>query len=358
MQINKPFVDEGFKSLAEAIQKKREGNLDEAYVLLLDAARKHPTNNDVVENLWSLGVETGKENEAAEFLIRLIENEIRRNKMDVALNHFENLKEKIPQASLHLTYKFMLMKYLTERKDFKEAKELADGLIEEVDLNSSGELLQNFASTALEFSPLIAKKVIGLCLQHPGISEDQKDELKIEYDKLQKELQPTTTVSNEKPLTNGAESQLAVEPDRSERSLATKQSIIAIKATPLSLKDGKIALNMEGLGQQLLPLNSVRSIATAEITSPQEIPFLLIDLFLDDPKTNAIKIRTIRLFSTEFDAKKLFPSFQDDWEALKGFISVLLKVSGATAYPDQDSVLLDPPLNFYSIKEYEKSILS
>jgi len=365
------FVDEGYKAFEEAMLKKSEGKLDEAYALLLGAARKNPTNNDVVEGLWNLGVELGKENEAAEFFIRSIENEIRRDQMEIALNNFMDLKEKIPQASLSLTYKFMLMKHLTERKDFKEAKELANELVEEVDLNSSGGLLQNFASTALEFSPLIAKKVIELCLQHPGIPVDEKDKLKTELDELQKRLQATEPVNNVeqvtteaksqlevKPVTTEAESQLAVEPDRSETSLITKKSIVAIKATPLGIKNGKIDLNMEGFGQQLLPLNSVQSIAAAEISSPQEMPFLLIDLFLDDPKTNSTKIRTIRLSSIDFDPKKLFPGFQDDWEALKAFISILLKVSGATAYPDQDSVLLDPPLNFYSIKEYEKSILS
>lgn len=252
----------------------------------------------------------------------------------------------------------MLMKHLTERKDFKEAKELANELVEEVDLNSSGGLLQNFASTALEFSPLIAKNVIELCLQHPGIPVDEKDKLKTELDELQKRLQATEPVNNVEQVTTEAKSQLEVEPDGSETSLITKKSIVAIKATPLGIKNGKIDLNMEGFGQQLLPLNSVRSIAAAEISSPQEMPFLLIDLFLDNPKTNSTKIRTIRLSSTDFDPKKLFPGFQDDWEALKAFISILLKVSGATAYPDQDSVLLDPPLNFYSIKEYEKSILS
>ena len=47
-----------------------------------------------------------------------------------------------------MTCKFMLMKYLTERKDYKEATELTRELIEEIDLNSSPVLLQDFARTA------------------------------------------------------------------------------------------------------------------------------------------------------------------------------------------------------------------
>ena len=46
------------------------------------------------------------------------------------------------------------------------------------------------------------------------------------------------------------------------------------------------------------------------------------------------------------------------FHALKVFVSVLLKLSGATAYPDEDSILLEAPQTFSSIEDYEKSILS
>jgi len=149
-----------------------------------------------------------------------------------------------------------------------------------------------------------------------------------------------------------------VEPDKPERSPSPNQPIMAIKATPLNVKDGKIALDMGQLGQQLLPLNKVKSIDVAEIAPDQELPYLLIDLFLDDPKTKDQKIRTIRLLSTSFDATKFSPGIQDQQDALKVFVSVLLKLSGATAYADEDSILLDAPQRFSSIENYEKSILS
>jgi hypothetical protein len=154
------------------------------------------------------------------------------------------------------------------------------------------------------------------------------------------------------------EGQPVVGPDKPESNPAQNQPIMAVKATPLSVNDGKIALNMDEIGQQFLPLNKVKSIAVAEIAPDQEPPYLLIDLFLDDPKTNDHKIRTIRLLSTCFDPTKFSPGIQDQQDALKVFVSVLLKLSGATAYPDQDSILLDAPQSFSSIENYEKSILS
>jgi tetratricopeptide (TPR) repeat protein len=618
------FVDEGYKALEEAKLKINEGKTDEAYVLLLGAARKNPMNRDVVEGLWNQGKELGKEKEAEEFFSRLIESEIRRDQMDVAFVHFMDLREKVPQASISATCKFMLMKYLTERQDYKEAKELAAELIKEVDLNSSPVLLQDFASSASEHSPEVAKKVSEMCLQHPGIADFQKDALRTRLKELENriqaapaesdmgqtenvmssmgyeskgpesqsepgaevqpladsvsqtreeligqvavtpeskpavvtemqyktrpegqpavkpegqpevepedqlsaapksqpeaesEVQPEVKLesrpgiepanqpaaeSDAQPLADSvgqtkeelvgqvgvtpeskpavvteiqyktrpegqpavkpegqpavkpesqpevepqgeplvepegqpravkenqpdvepevqpevksdsqagivpenqsaaepevqpeikpetqpgiepesqpaveleiqplaesvgqAEEELSdqgdVEPEKPGTSPSPNQSIMAINAVPLNVKDGKIDLNMDQIGQQLLSLNEVKSIAVVEIAPEQQQPYLLIDLFLDDPKTNDHKIRSIRLLSTGFDATKFSPGIQDQQDALKVFVSVLLKLSGATAYPDEDSILLESPQSFCSIEAYEKSILS
>jgi len=701
------FVDEEYKAFEEAKLKINEGKADDAYVLLLGAARKNPMNRDVVESLWNQGNELGKEKEAAEFFIRLIESEIRRDQLDVAFVHFMELRGKVPQASISMTCKFMLMKYLTERQDYKEAKELTSELMEEVDLNSSPVLLQDFARAASEHSPEVAKKTTEMCLQHPGIADFQKDALRTKLKELENriqaapaesdmgqaetdmrsmgheaepgfvpesqpgsgpevqpladsvgqtreeligqvgvnpeskpavvteiqyktqpegqpavkqesqpvvepqgesevksesqpevkpgsqplvepegqlsatpenqsaaepevqplaesigqaeeelrgqsgvdaenkpvvipesqsaakpevrpfadsvgqtqeelrgqrgvnpenkpavvseiqyktqpegqpavkqesqqviepqgeplaepegqlsavpesqpvvesEVQPAVELESQpgiepesqpagepevQPLAESIgqaeeelsgqsdvepdvqrgpeplgqpeiesgskpavepqsepvvesegqpsvvpESQTAAEPvdqtevepgiefgvesegqpevesDKPEISPSPDQSIMAIKATPLNVKDGKIALNMDQIGQQLLPLNKVKTIAVAEIAPDQQQPYLLIDLFLDDPKTNDHEIRSIRLLSTTFDPTKFSPGIQDQQDALKVFVSVLLKLSGATAYPDEDSILLDSPQSFFSIEDYEKSILA
>jgi len=345
-----------------------------------------------------------------------------------------------------------------------QIKKLASELIEEVNLDSAPGLLQNFASAASEHSPEIAKKVIEICLEHPGIGDEQKNVLKTKLKQLQSSLTETPAVSDmgeaheavsnaehvtaelerqlglkpevqsgvesegqsgvkpesqpvaeprvqpladsvgqtreeligqrevnpeRKPAVvseiqyktqlegqkavepevqpgaepesqSGAEPEVqqGVEPDEPERSPAPNQPIMAINATPLNVKDGKIALNMDEIGQQLLPLDKVKSIAIAEIAPDQELPFLLIDLFLDDPKINDHNVRTIRLLSTSFDPTKFSPGIQDKQDALKVFVSVLLKLSGATAYPDEESILLEAPQTFLSIEDYEKSVLS
>jgi membrane associated rhomboid family serine protease len=161
-----------------AMHKKNMGRIDEAYDILLEEARKNPMRKDVVDALWDVGLEMGNGEEAATFFVKLIENEVRHDQLDVAWKRFAELKSKFPQASISATYEFTLLKYILDRGDVGEAKKLAKGLLEEIGPHSSSVMLQNFAEIAKKLSPSIAKKALELCLNHPEISTDQKETLK------------------------------------------------------------------------------------------------------------------------------------------------------------------------------------
>jgi len=326
------YVDEGFQALEDATEKKNAGKSDEAFTLLLEVARKNPGHKDLVEGLWELGVEIGKEKESAKFLIALVESEIRRNQMELAASHFWRLREKIPEASVSSTYKIRLIQHLKERQEGEDAKALANELLQEVSLDSPPVLLMNFVNIVSELNPSLAGKVMELCLQHPEIQEHQKDELRKKFGGLQEKAQAAAPTAD--------------------------RSVKVTHATPVSLKEEKLAMNVKGVGERVLSLNRIQSISVAEIASLEDLPYLLIDLFLDDPKSSASAVRSIRLLSSGFEPRTFYPDIEDSREALKAFISNLLESSGATAYPDKESALLSPPRSFRSMEEYEESILS
>jgi len=166
--------DKGLGVVVDAIQKKNAGRAEEAYALLLEEARKNPTCENVIETLWDIGVGMGRVEESTRFFIKLIENEVRHDKMEKALNHFRDLKSKVPQASVSPTYKFTLLKALLERGQSEETEELALELLEEVDLNTSLVVLLELAKITLQLSPLTAEKAVKLCLQHPEIPEEER----------------------------------------------------------------------------------------------------------------------------------------------------------------------------------------
>ncbi len=209
------YENRGLKAEVEAIRLQRLGRFEEAYTILLEAARSNPMHLEVVESLWKLGVEMGRESEVSRFFVKLIEREIRHNQMDNALNHFRKLKEIFPQAPISQSYKIMLIRHLTEKREFKEAKNIAENLFEEIDLNSSPGLLMNFAQVTSEFDDSTAERVIELCLQHPEIPIDQKEKFKMKLDELKKKSQISSTANNAEQIKTRDESLVAIKAEKS-----------------------------------------------------------------------------------------------------------------------------------------------
>jgi membrane associated rhomboid family serine protease len=169
-----------------AMHKKNMGRIDEAYGILLEEARKNPTRTDVVDALWDVGIEMGNGEEAAAYFVKLIESEVRRDQLDVALNRFLDLKSKFPQSSISATYQFALLKYLVERNELEEAKKMAAELCEKIGSDASSAMLLNLAEITKKLDPAMAKKTIELCLGHPEIPEDRKNTLKNDLRDLDK----------------------------------------------------------------------------------------------------------------------------------------------------------------------------
>lgn len=176
--------DDGFDVVNRAIRMKNLGMVNEAYILLLDEARNNPARTDVVETLWELGKEVGEIAATNGIFIKMIEREIRQDQLDKALNHYYEIKNRIPDVSIGPAYKFTLLKHLIEQNETERAKAMASEILQEIDGNSSVVILQDLAVAAKKLSPSIAEKAIKLCLKHPEIPAEIKDTLNQELVEL------------------------------------------------------------------------------------------------------------------------------------------------------------------------------
>ena len=144
---------------------------------------------------------------------------------------------------------------------------------------------------------------------------------------------------------------------------APRKSIRVTEGVPLGIKGGKIALRIENMGQRVFALEKIKMIAVVKISPPGQRPFLLIDLFVDDPgapnnpTAQSAVIRTLRLLSTNFNPQKFVAGDQGPLEAFKIFTSSLLRLSKAKPFPDLESVQLKKVTGYRSINEYEDSLL-
>lgn len=131
---------------------------------------------------------------------------------------------------------------------------------------------------------------------------------------------------------------------------------------PLEIKGPIMKVNVEK-GLRALPLNKIKAISSAQITSEGGRKFLLIDLFLDDPAGDPVTgtvstIRSVRILSLHFNPRKFFPEICSPLEAYRKFIEELLQASSARPHPDLDSVQLVTMKVFPTIKAYEETILN
>lgn len=338
------FEDESFKVYEEAMEHIDNGRQNAAFDRLLEGARQYPTNQEIIELLWHLGIELGRREETQSYYLNLVENELRLKKFDLALYHYGQLKELNTGISLSDQSKIILIDYLITQNELPEAEELTGELAGKMNLGSpAGFLLQlydvahrlEFAKIGKDTGPSPARKIIELSLQHPDIPESKKEELRAALNKIPRRAE-------------------AVEQE--QKQVAAQRTINVTRVVPIGFKDSKILLDIENVGRRIFSLDKIAAISTAKIINPGGKPYFLIDLFVDDPRTAANFIRTIRMFTPQINLQQFFPDVQDRLTAFRMFISALFKLSGAKPYPDLESVQLQKVITFSNITEYDNSL--
>ncbi len=400
------YVNKSFVLYEEAMQVQAGGDKEKAYALLMDAAKEDSSNQDVIEALWNIAPEIGKTGEVAPLLTRLIEREIQQGRVEAASIHYRQFRDKAPGARFSPHTKIKIFDQAINSRDSQEANSLFKELLKEINLASPPGLVMDFCLVALkydlDFGQSLASKVAELALQHPEIPGSRKESLKHQLNVVSKQKRdaPKTPLSPQKPTIPMTSSQaqpppppivpiIPIKPNKSTIPIQPGKPVPSVppepladelfistpppvprkilrvtKAVPLGVKGGKIALNVENMGERIFALEKIKWIAVVKISPPGERPFLLIDLLVDDPgapvapTVQEAVIRTLRLSSTHFNPHKLVAGAQAPLEAFKIFTSGLLDLSKAKPFPDMESVQLKKIAVYRSIDEYENSLLS
>ena len=456
------YVNESYAAYQEAVAVLDAGGKDEAYTMLAVAARKDPYFSDTIEMMWNLGLDIGKKEDAAPYLERLMDVQIKRGNLVPALSYYKNLSSNMHEPQLSINAKIVLLQQMVEQRDMEYAFEFSRPMFKEIDGNTAPGMLVIFCTSVgmidRELLRSTAGDVLNMALERSDIPDPTKAELR-SYIRIpsvgagmesqlgqelimpqfglasppqntQAPVQPPpipnqATVNQQPPpipeapakpkksmLAENYQSQapqdqfdnfrgtvismddyaasgplpgLAKSPDDpvvkppppqiqadplerdiEEAMIFAPQKVLKPTPTlPIGVKDGRIAVNIENIGQKGLPLTKIKTMAVVKISPPAQKPFLLIDLFLDNPathtaanpKNNVINIRSLRVTSKNFNPQKLIPNTKTPIDAFRVFTSGLLKLSGASTFPDQESVLLKKMASYTSVQEYEAALL-
>jgi membrane associated rhomboid family serine protease len=493
------FVNENYKVYEQAMEILGEGGKEEAYGMLLAAVSRDPTYTDNVEALWNISLETGKKEEAAPYLQRLMETCIRRNQLEPALVYYKQLRTHIGEVNLSTMSKIPLLEQMVNKFEFEPAAELGREIVGEVNAGTPSGLLVSLCKSLVaidrELKLDLAKPVVELVMANPDVPAFTKTELEEELSRQPSMLQssssgvsagsgaglaavgmaglqvemsrasqpaqtpppipptqsrevreislsfdqqpppipdhakgpgsqpppvPTSMLrdgdepvpsppqpggpvmrdgeivlslddfqgsrgKSEEPVVTAQnpQSPQTLQPPSSprqpesttirvERDIEESMAAFARKVlkptyvVPLGVKEGRIALNVDKVGQRALPLQKIKVVSTVKITPPGQSAFLVIDLFLDDPKTHSavdkqtsmINIRTLRVSSKTFNPQSIIPNTKSLSHAFQVFNAGVLKLSKAVPFPDLESVQLKKISTFSSIEDYETALLN
>jgi len=372
------FMDPGFQIYEEAIALQNQGRREEAYAKLLEGAQKYPGHHDLAVGLWNLATELGKEEDAASHLVKAIKEMLKKEQFEAAFNHYRQLREKAPQAPLSVYFKMTMLDHLIRRVEIDEATSLAKEIIKEVDPKAPLGLVMQLVSATETLGDRIQRKAIELAISHPNIPADKKEILQSRLKKLGETSLPQmprrdygyyAVTPPEEPAESPPEpaEALPAEPPSTAPSpeappsttpspIPESKKISLMQGVPTSLREGKLGLDVAGVGSRVLTLSNVQAIGVVRILPVSGQPFYLIDMFLDDPESGKPALRIVRMLSSDFNPMDLVTGALDFLSAFRGFITKLLELSSARPHPDLDAVMLRNIQEFGSIEEYEFSL--
>ncbi len=337
--------------IEQAADLRNQGRLEEAWELLAAETRAHPSNVDASLALWDLALQLERPQDAQAALLRVIRQELRRGEGDLAVMHWLELAEHLPDVELDLNLRIHLAEALIAEQREYEAAELLAAVGENLDpalpLGIRVRMARTVAISRSASTPAVCEPL----LRDPNLPEETRQEITELLARANAQglrTPPGQEPADQPPVDDYSPLPLSEETP-AERVLKV------MPAVPRALTGEKISVEVGGQAR-LLPLKNVQAVASARIDDGTREAFVVIDMLVDSLFSDRPQIRTVRLRSHQFDPRTLVADQPDPHQALLVFLGNLLAISGATPVPDADSVKGLPFYSFGSLGDYESKV--
>ncbi len=288
--------------LDRALARRLEGREDQAWLLLLKAARHDPDNPDNVVALWDAAKDGGRTREAAPLVRRLIRAQVRDGEAPAAYHLWRELGEFEPTAALPVPVEAQLAEALADQALTAEAQDVVSAAAERASPATPAGALVRLARLATgETRTALA----ALVFRHPEVPSEVRDELGA--------LLPEAAADRPGSPPGGS-------------GAAGVQTTLA---TPLAIRDGRLGLELEGGVRRALPLRRVRAVAAAAVDEGRGPPNLILDLLLEPDPSNPERLQVVRLQSRSFDPRRLAPAEAELEDAFASLCGAIRSGAGA-----------------------------
>jgi membrane associated rhomboid family serine protease len=165
--VSNPGVD-------AALELAARGDVEGAWQHLLAEVVRAPEDLDVVMALWGFAQAHERSREAAPAMAGLIQADLQRGAMDSAVEHWNELREHVPSATLDVRSLIKLAGFLACRYETDRAVDLLRRAMLALSKKPDAALAAKIAELAREREPKVARMAAQLALGQPGLDSETR----------------------------------------------------------------------------------------------------------------------------------------------------------------------------------------
>lgn len=163
--------------LDEAHAARARGDLEKAWSLLLTDLRARPAQPDVTVALWDVSLDLQRARDAAPWMLRTIQNELREGERDLAIQHWEELVDHAPETPVALPLRVAIAEALVEAQMDPQAVRVLHGIEAGLSPAVPLGLLVKAARIARKAGSPAALPLIERALENPALPVPTREEL-------------------------------------------------------------------------------------------------------------------------------------------------------------------------------------
>jgi len=352
--------------LEEAMAARERGEIGEALELLQADYAREP-DEDVGLALWDAALACAQPELGATALAVVTSAAVKRGDTEVALRHWSELSDHVPDVLLDPATLLRFVPMLREEGQGERAVlALRQAVAAENTPLTPGQAMRAL-EVARQLDPPSALRAARLALASAELHEAKRAKLEALVAELAAAgvavAEPEAAAAGASKLELAASTREAAEPeaewedDRAIR-IARFGGTKLKEVRPTGLAGGILRVELEGDKQAALRLDKVQAVSVAMVADQGPRPVLLVDLLANWDEPEAEALRGVRLRSDRFDPRKVLGVPGGEARAaFDALVEALLEATGAAALPSPDAARGRPFARFDSVAEYECEVL-
>jgi len=189
-KVDRTVIDN--RTVEQALQARAEGRQEQAFDILNEELRRTPANHDAALACWSVAVELDRAAEAAPALLRALQDELRSGNPALALEHWSELSERVPELPVEPALLLRIASLLSDDDRREEAIVALRRALLGSGKPAGPAMALKIARLARELDPQLARGAVRIALAHPGLDPEER----ARAEELLASLTPISTASS------------------------------------------------------------------------------------------------------------------------------------------------------------------